>query len=86
MPDIWLNIIGLSLSTGLIAFLVVRTVKSVVTGIFNRGGGIRIFRDQEPVRYLCYVCIQIAGTIFGIFLYGLLLYDKFFVELGWIGG
>ena len=86
MPDMWLNLIGLAISTGLIVFLVVRTVKSLVTGIFNRGGGIRIFRDQEPVRYLCYVCIQIVGAIFCIFLYGLLLYNKFFVDLGWIGG
>lgn len=86
MADIWLNLLGLAISTVLIVYLIVRCVKPIRTGVFSFGSGFTMRRENNPRDFAFCVRFQIIATAIFFAVYCFLVYTKFFVDLGWIGG
>lgn len=84
MPDRWLNLIGLSFSTALLVYLVVRCVKPIRTGIFSFGSGLEVHRETSPKDFAFCVRFQIVATAIFFAVYCFLIYRKFFTDLDWL--
>ncbi len=84
MSDFWLNVIGLAAAGALTALAVTRLVKPILTGEFNFGGGIRFRKDERPEMYRISVALQLFGATVIVWLYGMLLYNKFIVDTDWM--
>ncbi len=82
MADIWLNLLGLSISTALIVYLIVRCAKPIRTGVFRFGSGFAMRRENNPKDFAFCVRFQIAATAIFFAIYCFLVYDKFLAGLG----
>jgi hypothetical protein len=84
MSDFWLNVLGLAIAGGLVIFLLVRLVKAWVTRDFYLGGGIHFRQDEQPQKYVYFMVCQVIGSILVVWLYGMLLWNKFVIDTDWM--
>jgi len=84
MSDFWLNIIGFAIFGALATIATVRSVNSLRTGSFHWGAGIQIRRADNPIKCWRFVAFQIVGTALVVYVFALLLYSKFYVDLDWM--
>ena len=84
MPADWSRYVGLLIATLLLIYLIVRCVRSLVTGVFQFGRVTRVHRDDNPKDFAFLARAQIAGTLIFFAVYAYALYDKFLADFGWI--
>jgi len=84
MPADWSRYIGLLIATVLLIYLIVLSVRSLRTGVFQFGRVTRVHRDDNPKDFAFLARAQIAGTLIFFAVYCYVVYDRFVADFGWI--